>query len=93
MKTLYFHSDNKSQKRVTVAGVVVDNTLRIGVSICAPKDMFTKKKGRLISEGRASKRGSETKIIPLNADSNPGKLFVEEAKTICSNLTSKVKGE
>lgn len=91
MKTLYFHSDSTSLRRVTVAGVVRDNTLRIGVSICDPMDMFTRKKGRMISEGRATKEGSEDKIIPLLESSNPGKIFVDEAKNICIQLIKKPK--
>ena len=62
-KIFYFHSrptkEHKSY-RVTVAGITDDlnvkgdkKVLKIGASICSPKDHFTKTKGRMVAEGRA----------------------------------------
>jgi hypothetical protein len=91
MKTLYFHSASTGNKtkRVTVAGVIVDNTLRIGKAVCNPNDMFTKKKGRLISEGRANK--NPLMELPFTEEENPGKIFVEQATKIVEEETRGVK--
>lgn len=62
MKTLFYHSPfvaNK-QPRVTICGIFTKDEgtpcLKIGVARCSQKDNFSRKKGRLIAEGRANKR-------------------------------------
>lgn len=41
------------KKSYTIAGLVVGNELRIGISPCSVKDQFVKKIGRARAEGRA----------------------------------------
>ena len=48
MDTIFIHSTTKSGRRFTIAGVPDGNKLKIGMSICNPKDQFCKKIGRNI---------------------------------------------
>jgi len=71
---------NKEERRVTIAGVVVDNVLFFGKSECSPKDQFTKKKGRAIASGRALKHPMNK--VEINDSHVIGKIFVEVAKEL-----------
>ena len=71
---------NKEQRRVTIAGVIVDNILFFGKSECSPKDNFTKKKGRAIASGRALKHPMNR--VEINDSHVIGKIFVEVAKEL-----------
>lgn len=91
-KTLYFYGQtvpkNKKQKskRVTVAGIVDENTtvssIRIGVAICSTKDQFSKVKGRTISTGRALS-SKPYSFMKSKSDSSV-KDFISYAKKIIS---------
>lgn len=47
------NKQKRSYTRATICGIVNGNTMRIGVAECSHKDAFNKKRGRLISHGRA----------------------------------------
>jgi hypothetical protein len=66
------------QKRVTIAGIINNNEIRIGTSVCSPKDQFVKHKGRIIAEGRALKHPED--IIAVKTDLTPVKTFIEYCK-------------
>ena len=56
-KTFFFHGTTNDGYRFTIAGIISTSLLRkaklsLGMSVCSEKDPFTKKKGRLIAEGR-----------------------------------------
>ena len=55
-KTLFFHtpqaSEVKNLYRYTIAGIVMENTLYIGISRCSKKDTFKRSTGRKIAEVR-----------------------------------------
>lgn len=69
-----------SNRRRTIAGIIdeKDGTLRIGISECSHKDMFEKKKGRMIAKGRALSKHAQ--IIELDHTKTPPIQFVELAK-------------
>lgn len=69
------------QRRIAFSGVKqVDGTVKIGIAICNPKDMFNKKLARRISEGRAQVKPIH--VIRIETD-KPGHEFVQE----CIKLT------
>ena len=72
-------SNAKNQRR-TFKGIVKDNTLSIGVSVCGPKDQFVKALGRAISFGRAIKKPSLT--LTLSADDDTRETFFNALKTL-----------
>jgi len=69
----YYPAPTEKGERIVLAGMVSENKLYIGMSICSLKDIFDKKKGRAIALGRAEK----TANIPL---------AVEELKKYLHNL-------
>lgn len=52
INVMYFHGKTADGYRYTIAGVVKDEDLHMGVAICSEKDQFSKKIGRKISTGR-----------------------------------------
>lgn len=68
--------------RVTVAGVVVGDTLRLGISRCSVKDNFSKAKGRYVSEQRARERPSKIVQIPEKETNTLGRFFFEQAQEL-----------
>lgn len=71
-----------TQRRRTIAGVIdKDNgVLRIGISECSNKDMFEKKKGRMIAKGRALSRHAQ--LVELDSTKLLTTQFVELAKSL-----------
>ena len=66
-KTLFFHSTTLEGRNFTMAGrFELDQTgtpcLVIGVALCAPKEQFVKKIGRVKAEGRTLSTGTKGKI-------------------------------
>lgn len=66
-KTLFFHGTTLEGRNFTMAGrFELDQTgnpqLVIGVALCAPKEQFVKKIGRVKAEGRALSTGPKGKI-------------------------------
>jgi len=82
METFYYHTkENENGRRGTFAGVVEDNVIKIGLSVCSAKDQFQKRIGRSISENRASQK--PVTLIPL-AGELPNGLIFRRAVTILS---------
>jgi predicted membrane GTPase involved in stress response len=82
MNVYYHHSALEVGKpRVTVAGIIIDGILRLGVSRCSIKDNFIKAKGRMIAKARAEKRPSLTVSIPEGTE-KPGLIFMSKAKML-----------
>jgi hypothetical protein len=52
IEVMYFHGKTVDGVRYTVSGVVKDDDLQLGISICSDKQQFRKKRGREISSGR-----------------------------------------
>lgn len=83
MNVYYHHSAYEAGlPRVTVAGIIIDGTLRLGLSRCSIKDNFIKSKGRFISKARAEKRPSL--VVPVGDDPSKklGHIFIAEAKKL-----------
>ena len=53
IEVMYFHGKTIDGNRYTVAGIIEDDDLVMGVSICSDEDQFCKAKGRTVSSGRA----------------------------------------
>jgi hypothetical protein len=82
MEKVYFRHSvyAKNEARVTVAGVIVDGALKLGVSRCSPRDQFSRKKGRTVAEARARVRPS--RVVALPTDQPVGKFFFEQAEDL-----------
>ena len=91
----------KHQRRYTLAGVVVSETikgpalskvvnhLQIGASICTEKDTFVRKKGRTIAIGRAYKR--PIVMIPaMNTQEENEKIFNDFCKEFPEKFSDKL---
>lgn len=54
-RIFHFHVNppSKDEKRATFTGIITDTDLNIGIATCSKKDQFSRKKGRVISTGRA----------------------------------------
>jgi hypothetical protein len=52
-KTLFFHGITVDGSNFTTAGIVDNETLYVGVSVCGNRDHFCKRTGRVRAEGRA----------------------------------------
>lgn len=85
----FYSSPAEANSRVSVVGEHADGVLKIAVARCSSKDAFTRKKGRMIAEGRLAK-GRYFKVIPIEKCDII--QFVEIAKetTIEVNRTKKV---
>lgn len=49
---MYFHGKTVDGNRYTIAGIVENDDLLLGISLCSDHDAFSKVKGRRISSGR-----------------------------------------
>ena len=52
INVMYFHGKTLDDKRFTIAGVIKDEDLHLGIAICSDLDHFSKATGRTISTGR-----------------------------------------
>lgn len=75
----------------TAAYELVDKQIVIGMAVCGGNDMFSRKKGRLISEGRM--KTDKAQIVPMDdsffESGEAGELeaFVEDAvRNFCTDL-------
>lgn len=75
---------SKPKPSYTLAGVLKDNNIKIGISQCSPKDQFIKKLGRIRAEGRANAKDAIIIEVPSDVIENKtfGKFFVEECKKL-----------
>ena len=86
-KTLFFHGTTVDGSKFTTAGIVKDETLSVGVSVCGNRDHFSKKIGRIRAEGRAKQHdgGRGKYIFPKAVDvKNSIAEFVAFSKDIAS---------
>lgn len=102
MNTLYAHSAHVFGKpRVTVAGIVVDDILVIGVASCSTKDIYVRKRGNAMAQGRAkSNPASETgmgaeyvrkgKRIEIALD--PEKPLIGQFLTVANTIIAQIGG-
>lgn len=65
-------------RRQAYAGIIDNNTLRIGMAECSERDQFTKQKGRNIAIGRA--KSQKARVVELNKNQLPVKQFIELVK-------------
>jgi len=81
-KVFHFHVNppEKGVKRATFTGVVSNTDLHIGLAECSKKDQFDRKKGRLISAGRAVKTPIITANVAQVEDRNLCDTFVNLCK-------------
>jgi hypothetical protein len=49
---MYYHGETLDEHRFTIAGLIENDDLLLGIGICAGGDCFSKAKGRAISSGR-----------------------------------------
>jgi len=92
MKTLFCHPKFESSERFTVAGIVEDSTLKIGVALCSSRDKFQKKIGRSIAEGRI-KAGKQLFDISIDYNSfkEVSQEFYEQVKVIKATKINDVR--
>ena len=79
INVMYFHGKTTDGYRYTISGVIKNDDLHMGVSICSERDQFSKKIGRKISTGRVlNQRGGSTgrHLVSLYSD-----ILVNEYKT------------
>lgn len=83
-KTFHFHINppQKGAPKVSFSGVVEENTnlLSIGLSKCSKNDQFDRKKGRLISTGRAIKSPVMRIDVSNIAERDVCDTFVQQCK-------------
>lgn len=84
---MHFYSERQTEwkntkftRKVAFAGLVKDNKLQIGISECSEKDIFDKKKGRLIATGRANKK--PVLVIDIPTEGKITDAFVQACKGI-----------
>lgn len=85
------HNGRHIDKRVTISALVEGNSMKLGASICAANDNFTKQLGRKIAQGRAVKRPFRQISLKENEDINIGKFFCEMCKEMDQNNYNGVK--
>lgn len=90
-KNLHFYQDinvewkdKKIKRKIAISAIVEDNVMKFGRAECSEKDTFDKKKGRIISEGRANKTPFHT--INLSEEKYTGKrvtdIFIDYCKEV-----------
>jgi hypothetical protein len=85
----HFHVNppGKGVKKATFTGIVHENNnlMTVGIANCSIKDQFCRRKGRLVSQGRAAK----TPIFMIDIEAVETKdfsdLFVRKCKEYCEN--------
>ena len=65
INVMYFHGKTVDDTRFTIAGVIKDDDLHLGISICSYFDHFNKAKGRNIATGR----------VLSQRNTNSGRIF------------------
>lgn len=72
----------KAQPSYTVAGIIVDNTIKLGVSQCSKEDSFCKETGR--ARALKNAQSNETFIIPEHILKNNalGAYFTTKARRL-----------
>jgi len=81
----YFYTVNpNTNRRITVAGFIINNQLHIGSAECSLKDQFVKRKGRDIAMGRA--KSKKALIFDLSPELTPIKQFIGIIETITDSL-------
>ena len=104
MKTFYFHCGTaehglkEGHRPCTVAGVLDGTTLKLGIAQTSPVDVFNKKLGREIAEGRANKqtpknvdKGLATVVTIPDGTEHVGKYFNEVAEKLATSDLTKIK--
>ncbi len=84
-----FHYYTKgTQGRISFAGIVHDNQMSIGISVCGKKEHFVRAKGRTIAEGRAKSKTPFKVINDVPKDfKSLTKLFVSTVTAIEETLS------
>lgn len=82
-----FHFYTKTENlhgagRVSIAGIVIDNTLQIGTAVTGKKEQFVRKRGKKIAEGRAIKHPIYTVNLKSDSVKEISKIFIEICKSI-----------
>lgn len=88
-KGLYFYSEVKvnwknevKTRKAAFAGIQQGDNLHIGLSVCSEQDVYDKKKGRKIAEGRAMKKPA----VIVDLRNYPGEklsnVFVNQVKKL-----------
>jgi hypothetical protein len=76
---------------MTLAGIVENNSIKIGIAVSRPGDIFNRKKGRLIAAGRAVKKPFDTYNIPEEFENTPGKYFNMLATDLVAVKTEEIE--
>lgn len=72
--------------RVSFAGVVENNVLKVGVAVCGRKECFNKKRGRTIAQARAAKKP----FFELPVENLENKQISNSFINLCKNTEIKV---
>ena len=83
----YFYPEKQVQwngknftRKTAFAGVIVNNALQIGMSECSNKDIFDKKLGKKIAEGRALKKPSIVITLDNKFEAKLADVFINACK-------------
>lgn len=86
-KTYYYHSPSlEGERRHTVAGVLENGKMSIGVASCSKDDAFIKAKGRQLALERAVK--AENGVLLIGKNKHVGIAFRAIAVGVVSSLMS-----
>ncbi len=71
MRTIH-HGETLDKRRCTIVGLYnrEKNKINFGVAICGPRDQFSRKVGRTIAEGRATKNPTLVKEYKNELEKN-----------------------
>lgn len=90
MSQVYYHHQRREaegKKPFTVAFRRDGDTVSFGFAYCSPRDNFSKKRGRLISEGRLQKNPITVPTSEIGTDVNSIKNLIAYAIENHTNLT------
>lgn len=86
---LYFYPNKQdANRRITVAGAVVNNQLQVGHSIQRPGELFNRHIGRGVALGRAVSRPTaiyNTRDLNLSPERTLSDAFIEIARQYRAN--------
>lgn len=95
VNVMFFHGKTIDGSRFTIAGILNNNRLSLGIAICADNEQFIKEKGRLIATGRLLNQRHpelggriEYDILPTEEESKDFTRFTDEVSQL-NNYTKK----
>jgi hypothetical protein len=85
----YFYTNPQDARRITVCGIKNPenpNQLLIGTTVCSPKDNFTRRRGRVIAQGRAL--SNPVHVLEITNEEPLGRFFFKTAQSLAGVILS-----